>query len=124
MSLFIAGDRGFGDLAQALLSTQTLVDLCIENVEDGPRSARFQTVDDITSVNEPIHEFARVIDSLTPETREMWNGLTERTFHVIARSGSEVPSLEIAFDYETVAKIARLGGRVLMKVYPPRKVSK
>ena len=116
VDLVLVGANRFSALVHELserLFTMKVVD---EGV--GPFRARYETnIVNVTNPDDPIAEYARVIESLTPEAVAQWDGLSERTFHLGIRSGHGVGSIETILDCRSVAHVARLRGRILITTF-------
>ncbi len=65
----------------------------------------------------------RLIERLPQKARKLWDGARRREFNVGIEAGFEPYSHEIRLGSETLARVARLGGSILITTYAPQRTA-
>ena len=71
-----------------------------------------------------IRELVRVLGRLGPAAKRVWRKARVRDFNIGIQCELEPRSFELAIEAETLAQVAKLGGRIVVTVYPPDKPAK
>jgi len=67
-----------------------------------------------------VRELVRVVEGLPRPARRCWNAATRRTFDIgIAGPAGLSRGTDIPVNQDTIEAVARVGGRILITVYPP-----
>ncbi len=80
--------------------------------------AGFETLAMTRKLNATLRALVSTIEKLSPKARRAWRSARRREFNIGIQAGAEVEELPI--DQKTVERIAKLGGRIAITVYPSR----
>lgn len=70
------------------------------------------------TADEIVLEFCYLIEKFSSESNLIWNRCQKREFDVGFESGSSLTSYETEIQAETIQRVAKLGGSILITIYP------
>jgi hypothetical protein len=68
--------------------------------------------------NEIIEEYSAIIEGLSPKNRTLWEGCSKREFDFGYDSGDKPNNFHSSVSVNSIALLARLGGSVVVTIYP------
>ena len=69
--------------------------------------------------NKIIEEYVSLIESLSPEAREIWNNCTKREFDFGYVSGNKTNDFHSKISKKSIKSLTKVGGSVTVTIYPP-----
>ena len=118
------------DLEVRAATDLTALASAFEAFEPGAMALSCMPIDDGFLANLELHEepddaetgilgFLRLIDALPPEARRLWDDARQRDFSIGVRAGSTPSPFELVITPATLDRVAKVGARISLAVYPP-----
>jgi hypothetical protein len=94
--------------------------LCLHaGVVRGRWAAHYETRTQHRTVEATMRGLLRVVERLPDAAKQAWSRATRRDFDIGIQAGREPHAARWAIDTATLARVAAVGGRVLITVYAP-----
>ena len=89
--------------------------------KEGLYIASFET--EYVGENEIIEEYVSLIESLSPEAREIWNNCIKKEFDFGYDSGDKPDDFHSKISEKSIKSLAKVGGSVTVTIYPRMKMT-
>jgi hypothetical protein len=88
----------------------------------GYQHAYFEVAGSSVSTNpdDVINSFCDLVDGLSQEARQIWDGCCSRVFDIGFESGTAAPNLHSEIKPGTIERVAKLGAGIVITIYPLR----
>ena len=83
----------------------------------GYQLASFEISIDIAGVDETINQFCALVEALTQEAREVWDGCCTRVMDVGYESGTSPHNLRSEIRASTIQRVAAIGASIVITIY-------
>ena len=84
----------------------------------GYQQARFETSYDNIDADGVMNSFCRLVEQMTKEVREIWDGCVSRAFDIGYESGSSPQNFRSEIRASTIQRVAEIGASVVITIYP------
>ncbi len=87
--------------------------------DNGKRTVRYESLEEVSDADVAIGVLVDAIESLSTLARSAWGRAISRDFNVGVQAGHVPHAAEFAIEEATLARVAAVGGRLVLTVYAP-----